>query len=665
MNVRRPLLSTSALKNRGVTIIFTHDYDRIIFRNETVNLVSHDCHSYLHVILTNGIPSSKALVMAGESATNDVDEEVYDNDGDERNEAREASAGDRRAITDADQAGQLDISGEAKTARSLRTPEPPTDAARMAHNATHVPFRDWCPICVASRGRSSPHRRVVVNKTADTLPKFQTDYMFIRTVAESKTQPCITFVETRSGVVISFMCARKGGYEDLTKEILRHFEAYGFLNPVIIQCDKEMSIIDVCRKVARERNARTVLRFASEQRFVEAVHGHIQGLARCCQTQIETNTGVQLSAISPAIPFVIRVIRYAGFVLSRFTLRPDGRTPFQYLLGTPYVSPLCMFGESVFALIPDHEVRAAKLTNRWISGCWWGRDASSDEHLVGTKRGLLKCRSVRRKPPGEQTKWNFDVEMDSGIPGPTLEPRRDEGMPTAGGDVAAKTEMVICDPSYMNPVKTKVIGKVVRYTNIVEAPISKLLDEDGKLIDTVQIIIAQKLQVLKNNINVKMVSWRQCVTSEDGYITLVSTVMVTAVTYLGFEYRSVHDGDRRGFTVKPTDKYVDDCLDIVQLQYAKAVMTPLTEQKSLNLHDETTACDQGQHSLFRAVVGKLQYITGVRPDLMFATKCLSYKHASPTLADLTRSKKVLRYLKGTRELNLYLTIPALKPNDLN
>ena len=81
-----------------------------------------------------------------------------------------------------------------------------------------------------------------------------------------------------------FMCARKGGYEDLTKEILRHFEAYGFLNPVIIQCDKEMGIIGVCRKVARERNERTVLRFApttchQSNGFVEAVHGHIQGLA--------------------------------------------------------------------------------------------------------------------------------------------------------------------------------------------------------------------------------------------------------------------------------------------------------------------------------------------------------------------------------------------------
>ena len=73
MNVRKPLLSTSALKHRCVTIIF----NRIIFRTETVNLVSHDCHSYLHITLTNGIPSRKALVMAGENATNDVDEEVW------------------------------------------------------------------------------------------------------------------------------------------------------------------------------------------------------------------------------------------------------------------------------------------------------------------------------------------------------------------------------------------------------------------------------------------------------------------------------------------------------------------------------------------------------------------------------------------------------------
>ena len=53
----------------------------------------------------------------------------------------------------------------------------------------------------------------------------------------------------------------------------------------------------------------------------------------------------------------------------------------------------------------------------------------------------------------------------------------------------------------MNPAKTKVIGKVVRYTNILEEPIPKLQYEDDKLIDTGQIIITQKFQVCKNDIN--------------------------------------------------------------------------------------------------------------------------------------------------------------------
>ena len=67
-----------------------------------------------------------------------MDEEVYGNDGAERHEAQEASAGDRRANADADQAGQLDISGETKTARILRTPEPPTDAVRIWHTTRHM-----------------------------------------------------------------------------------------------------------------------------------------------------------------------------------------------------------------------------------------------------------------------------------------------------------------------------------------------------------------------------------------------------------------------------------------------------------------------------------------------------------------------------------------------
>ena len=105
MSVRKPLLSTSPLKRRGVTIIFNHDYDRNIFRNGTLNLVSHENHSYLPVTLANGVPHRNAMVVIGENVSMDVDEEVYAADGDEMPEAREASGGDRRAVADADQGG--------------------------------------------------------------------------------------------------------------------------------------------------------------------------------------------------------------------------------------------------------------------------------------------------------------------------------------------------------------------------------------------------------------------------------------------------------------------------------------------------------------------------------------------------------------------------------
>ena len=149
------------------------------------------------------------------------------------------------------------------------------------------------------------------------------------------------------------VAASAGRLEDVTREIQRHIESCGLVNPVILQCDQEMSVVGVCRNIARKKKARTLPRFApktSHQRngFVEAAHGHIQRLARCYQTQIETkietNTGSQLSATSPAVPFAVR---YSGFVPTSFTVRPNGRTPFQYLSGAPYATALCVFGESI------------------------------------------------------------------------------------------------------------------------------------------------------------------------------------------------------------------------------------------------------------------------------------------------------------------------------
>ena len=84
------------------------------------------------------------------------------------------------------------------------------------------------------------------------------------------------------------------------------------------------------------------------------------------------------------------------------------------------------------------------------------------------------------------------------------------------------------------------------------------------------------------------------------------------VMCFGFEYCSIQESGRTGFAVRNTAKYVGECLDLVQVQNAKTCCGVIvTEQKSAHLQDETTACDQVQHALFRAIVRILQYISGV------------------------------------------------------
>ena len=150
----------------------------------------------------------------------------------------------------------------------------------------------------------------------------------------------------------------------------------------------------MCRKVARERNSRTALRFAPKQ-FIRAT-----GLSKQYTdtyrdphdaTRHKSRGTLAYSFQQFHLPFHVRFGTLDLFSQDS-RCDPTAEPHSRYLLGTPYVSLLCIFGESVFALIPDHEVRAAKLTNRWISGCWWGRDASFDKHLVGTRN--MVCSSA-------------------------------------------------------------------------------------------------------------------------------------------------------------------------------------------------------------------------------------------------------------------------------
>ena len=75
---------------------------------------------------------------------------------------------------------------EAVKAKIPRDPRKPSQEEIESHNATHVPFRDWCPHCVKGREKDEPHRKLGTAGTEqDEVPTISIDYMYMKTSKEN------------------------------------------------------------------------------------------------------------------------------------------------------------------------------------------------------------------------------------------------------------------------------------------------------------------------------------------------------------------------------------------------------------------------------------------------------------------------------------------------
>ena len=128
---------------------------------------------------------------------------------------------------------------------------------------------------------------------------------------------------------------------------------------------------------------------------------------------------------------------------------------------------------------------------------------------------------------------------------------------------------------------------------------------------------------------------------------------------LGREYLKVETEDRRGFKGETPE-------EVPRLLHRRARRHGLQgfdvpgdntlAVEAGRVGRELELASRGEHALFRSGVGKLQFILEERTDLAYCVKRLSQKLAGPTLADMDRLKKVLRYLEGTKDDWQYMTV---------
>jgi hypothetical protein len=123
--------------------------------------------------------------------------------------------------------------------------------------------------------------------------------------------------------------------------------------------------------------------------------------------------------------------------------------------------------------------------------------------------------------------------------------------------------------------------------------------------------------------------------------------------FLGREIRRT----RGGFAIRLPGAFYDALFETAGLTAGKSVSTPGT---NLPQAGEDTPLTPEEHARFRSIVGKLQWASVDRPDLLYSTKQLSHKLASPTLADMVRAKRVVRYIRGTADFVLVLSIKGVR-----
>ena len=127
------------------------------------------------------------------------------------------------------------------------------------------------------------------------------------------------------------------------------------------------SRVEKALRTKRENSADILDQSHHSTGFVEAMHGHMQG-TRTMLPDTNRDEHKHTAFSNFTCHSIFDSLRWICALKTHNATRRQNRIPI--FARNLHMSSTCMFRDSVFALIPDLQVRATKLTNRWISGCW-------------------------------------------------------------------------------------------------------------------------------------------------------------------------------------------------------------------------------------------------------------------------------------------------------
>ena len=174
-------------------------------------------------------------------------------------------------------------------------------------------------------------------------------------------------------------------------------------NRFVLKTDQEPAIIALVEAIKREAAMEIIpehspVHESASTGEIERAIQEVQGQVRTNREAIKAKYQQEIEGTHPVMPWLIR---HSAAQLNRYKVGNDGKTAHERMRGRKFKNATVEMAECVWYLDVGTE-GIDKLETRWESGIWLGVRDESGEMIIGTKEGVIKVRTIRRKGTTEE-----------------------------------------------------------------------------------------------------------------------------------------------------------------------------------------------------------------------------------------------------------------------
>ena len=265
-----------------------------------------------------------------------------------------------------------------------------------------------------SRGLHARHPKIDEREKAErAFPVIGLDYFwFGKDEKERESElPSLQVKDEHSGMIWSCVVPAKGADGFAVDFILGILDECGYKR-VILKSDNEPSIKALKSKVKQVAQVEAILEEGKtgDKPSTGAVESSVKESKRQCRVMksaLQERLGLEIPDRHPILAWLSR---HGSFLISRYRVGPDGRTPYERLKGRGWRRPMVTFGEQVwFRPLKSYTANRTDLTPQLDSGVYVGTHGRNGDVLIMTDKGVIKGGSVKRKPLEDRwSKEGFD-----------------------------------------------------------------------------------------------------------------------------------------------------------------------------------------------------------------------------------------------------------------